>query len=264
LMNEYLAFVDRLAARVAQLHRLLASDPNDPAFASEPFTALARRSMYQRIRSRIVSLLDLLHRSSDTLPEASASAVAALLERRDSLLGEVASLLAAPDGGRRIRCHGNLHLGQVLHAGDDLVIVDFDGEPGRPVFERRLKRSPLQDVVSLMRSFGYAATEGLNRFAASHEAADASTWAMLWRYEAAVRFLAEYRRAMAGSDLLPDHAQSWRAFLLAAWIERTVHELAVEIEEQRGWLDLPLADLVDVVQPSSGSLVQSDGRRNRR
>jgi predicted trehalose synthase len=115
------------------------------------------------------------------------------------------------------------------------------------MFERRVKRCPLQDVVSLMRSFAYAATEGLHRFAAARPGADAASWATLWRHEAAARFLEEYRRAMEGSTLLPDHPDSWRAFLLAVWIERTIHELAVEIEEQRGWLPLPLQDLLEVV-----------------
>ena len=247
-------FVKQLACKVADLHRILASDPSDVAFAPEPFTGMARRSMYQRIRTLLVSVLDRLLRLKDTFPEDLAASAATLLDGRETLLKHVALLIECRQAGQRIRCHGNLHLGQILQSNDDLVIVDFDGEPGRPLFERRLKRSPLQDVVSLMRSFAYAAVEG-ERLAGAPGSRTADT-VRQWRSGLERQFLAEYRRRMQDCELLPSERGSWQTLLVATWIERTVHELGVELEQRRGWLHVPLDDLLVLLQSGEAAFAR--------
>jgi maltose alpha-D-glucosyltransferase/alpha-amylase len=92
--------------------------------------------------------------------------------------------------GARIRCHGDYHLGQVLIAEADVVILDFEGEPARALEERRQKCSPLRDVAGMVRSFSYAALTGLNVATRTRpEDADRLTpWAQLWEREVVAQF----------------------------------------------------------------------------
>src|SRR3989475_11527499 len=80
-----------------------------------------------------------------------------VIEAEERLHLRLRALLDTTIGSRRIRCHGDYHLGQLLFTGGDFVIVDFEGEPARPLAERRLKRWAMRDVASMVRSFDYAA-----------------------------------------------------------------------------------------------------------
>src|SRR5204862_1040487 len=84
-----------------------------------------------------------------------------LLDQRERVLGRFAPLLERKLAAARLRTHGDFHLGQVLYTGKDFVIIDFEGEPARPLGERRLKRSPLRDVAGMLRSFDYVAHSGV-------------------------------------------------------------------------------------------------------
>ena len=113
-------------------------------------------------------------------------------------------------GGQRIRVHGDLHLGQVLYTGRDFVILDFEGEPARPLSERRLKRSPLRDVAGMLRSFDYAARAAIAEMVArgtvrSQERAEEllAGRAAEWVAWVSAAFLRGYFDAMDGTGLLP-------------------------------------------------------------
>ena len=246
-LASYGRFVNRLGGTVADLHKTLASVRSDPAFTPEPFTPIARRSLYQRIRTRVVSVTGRIAGASEGLSDSSSADITALLERREHLLQRVAGILSVSDAGQRIRCHGNLHLGQVLHIGDDLRIIDFGGEPGRPVFERRLKASPLQDVISLMRSFRYAAADAFNESGAD-ELEHAWSYACLWGDMAATQLMASYLKQMRDVGLLPPDADARRALAAALWIERAVHELDIEFKGRPHRVRLILSDLLACVR----------------
>ena len=90
------------------------------------------------------------------LDGAEAEQAATLEQRRDDLAGRIAAIAAEAQGTLATRIHGDLHLGQLLVAGDEVIFIDFEGEPTRPVEERRAKDVPLRDVAGILRSFGYA------------------------------------------------------------------------------------------------------------
>jgi len=155
-MTDYLDRARLLGRRTAELHLALSSDTEDPAFAPEPITPFYQRSLYQTMRSITVQNFRLLRDLGDQIPEA-----VQILDLEGDVVRRLQRVLEPKVNASRIRIHGDYHLGQVLYTGKDFVIIDFEGEPARPLSERRIKRSPLQDVAGMLRSLNYAAYSAL-------------------------------------------------------------------------------------------------------
>src|SRR5690606_13979114 len=115
-----------------------------------------QRSLYQSMRSRWLRTRELLRTRLGTLDERLVPLAEEVLALRARIDSQFKALTATHPGGLRIRCHGDFHLGQVLFTGGDWIIIDFEGEPTRPLGERRIKSSPLRDVAGMLRSFHYA------------------------------------------------------------------------------------------------------------
>ena len=152
----------------------------------------------------------------------------------------------------RIRTHGDYHLGQVLYTGRDFVVLDFEGEPARPLSERRLKRSALRDVAGMLRSFQYAVHAALaeaTRRGAVPEGArrELERWLAAWERWAGAAFLGAYlRRARAGSDtpaFLPASRADLALLLDVFLLEKAVYELGYELNNRPAWVGIPLAGI---------------------
>ncbi|MEX2530717.1 MAG: maltose alpha-D-glucosyltransferase [Gemmatimonadota bacterium] len=246
LMGRYLPTAALLGERTAELHVALASGPPRERFDPEPFSTLYQRSLYQSIRNLVGTTFELLERKVDDLPPVSVEPARDLLDRRDVLLQRFTTLLGGRLDGRRIRVHGDLHLGQFLHTGRDFHLIDFGGEPGRSPGERSLKRSPLKDVGGMVRSFDYAARAGLRDLEGrgglpAASVAHGLALARFWSEWAGVEYLAGYLGVEGIEDLLPPSPGAQRSLLEYFVLDKALYELRYELNHRPAWVDIPLA-----------------------
>jgi maltokinase len=245
--RDYLQWVRRLGCRVAEMHRALASRDHLADFKPEPIDEADIAFWVGDIKERANSIFEKLKASP------SSSFDRALLERLVYFKPELsfyASNLIRPSIGRcKIRHHGDLHLGQVLVAGDDAVIIDFEGEPSRPVAERRRKAPAARDVAGVLRSFDYAAMSFSQQRRDSREFAPATWRALLaWREQSTAVFLSAYQKAMGTSALWPDRAGEAKAMLNFFLLEKALYEVEYELMYRPTWVSIPLQGVMRILE----------------
>ncbi|HMD35113.1 MAG TPA: maltose alpha-D-glucosyltransferase [Vicinamibacterales bacterium] len=235
----YLATATNLGRRTAQLHRSLA-DAGGADFEPEELDAAAIDAMVRDMRGHADGSLALLESRIAGLPATSRADADAVLSKRGDLLSAFDDLRSLETGGLKIRVHGDYHLGQVLRAEDDFVILDFEGEPARSIAERRAKQSPLKDVAGMLRSYSYAAYAALFMFTvhAPDDLVPLRPWAETWRHWTSEAFVAGYREATDALPLVP-HA-AFDAVLRAFSIDKALYELAYELSTRPDWVRIPL------------------------
>jgi maltose alpha-D-glucosyltransferase/alpha-amylase len=244
-----------LGGRTAEMHLALAIHTDDPAFAAEPFTPVDQSRDAQRIEAQIMSTLDALKVKLPALADVVADDAALLLSRRRDLIARAHAIESGTAAGKRIRIHGDYHLGQTLRTGTDpesgdFVLLDFEGEPARPLIERRQKQSPLKDVAGMVRSFSYAAHSGVNHFLAEGRSGTApetlAAWAILWQNSVSSEFLKAYRVAIAAnSDLIPPPEQA-QTLYTAYLLEKALYELLYELNNRPTWLRIPISGILSM------------------
>jgi maltose alpha-D-glucosyltransferase / alpha-amylase len=247
-----------LGQRTAEMHLALATPTEDEAFAAEAMTTADLNNDARRIDQQITSTLEALKLKLSTLKDLIADDAGLLLSRRIDLFARAHAITTSSPAGQRIRIHGDYHLGQTLRtvgentasSTGDFVLLDFEGEPARPLSERRRKQSPLKDVAGMIRSFSYAAYSGLNEYLAAHEPSSGasnenlSAWAALWQNSASSEFLRAYRQAIAVNPILLPPPQQAQALLRAYLLEKALYELLYELNNRPAWLRIPLAGIL--------------------
>jgi trehalose synthase-fused probable maltokinase len=223
--DDFIASTRRLGEVTGRMHSILGSDSRDPSFSPEETSieslGLLTATVDEEIESVFLSL-------PDDVPE-----LDPIRGRGEEVRERLRMLTNLGGAGRVIRHHGDFHLGQTLWAGDDWVILDFEGEPARSLPERRRKRSPLRDVAGMLRSFAYAASASplLNGV----EPPDG------WEEQARAQFLAGYRAAVEQS-LVPSGSGMDR--LLSVFeLEKAVYELRYELNNRPDWVGIPVAGI---------------------
>ncbi len=221
-------FLDQLGSLgevTAHMHTVLASDASDPAFAPEEPSAEALSLLTATVDEDIERIFLRMPDNEDLAPIAG---------RGQDVRERLASRSQLGVGGRVIRTHGDYHLGQTLHTPGGWVIIDFEGEPARPLYERRSKRSPLRDIASMLRSFAYVTSAvKIQRGQAAPED---------FEQQARERFLSHYL-ATVDPTLLPAGEAAINNLLSVFELEKAIYELKYELDNRPDWVQIPVAGI---------------------
>ena len=253
LTSSYLETARLLGARTGDLHAALAAHPEDPVFAPEPFTDFYRHGLYHGMIGRLSRTMDQVRSNIQKLPEAVRPDAQAVLNREEALRNRYRFFRDQRLDAMRIRIHGDYHLGQVLYTGKDFVIIDFEGDPSRPLSERRIKRSPLQDVASMIDSF-YHASHGVMFGEApgvipNPESADAlEKWARYWARAVASAFLDAYLATPGVAALLPENPDHVRMMIRLYLADFALHKLSFELAHAPERIRVPAHLIVDLLE----------------
>jgi maltose alpha-D-glucosyltransferase/alpha-amylase len=236
----YLANATTLGRRTAELHLALAAS-DGPAFAPGTLDAAALQRLAAGMKAHAGAVLTLLESRAGALTEAARQQATAVLAAGDRLIDRFDSIGRLDRGGSTIRIHGDYHLGQVLRTEEDFVIIDFEGEPRRSFDERRGKRSPLEDVAGMVRSFSYAAYAALFAFTvqAPGHLSGLEGWAETWQTWVSHAFLTAYRTTIGSSTIVPDDP-CFTPLLDAFVLDKALSELDYELNNRPDWVSIPL------------------------
>jgi maltose alpha-D-glucosyltransferase/alpha-amylase len=257
LLGSYLELARLLGQRTGELHLTLASEQEDPNFAPEPLTPFYQRSLYQSMRNLAVRNVGVLRRSLNVVPEPDRPLAEQVISLEGTLVKGFRALYeSATIPGKRLRCHGDLHLGQVLYTGKDFIFIDFEGQPSQPLGQRRIKRSCLRDVASMIRSFDYVVQAALYReieLGIFHERdlVPLEPWGRFWSHWISGVYLKAYLRALSGTDLLPSAKPQLEILLNAHLIEKALDEIRYELTHRPNWLKIPLNAILRLVETPS-------------
>jgi maltose alpha-D-glucosyltransferase/alpha-amylase len=252
LIGTYLESARLLGIRTAEMHLALAR-ASEPDLSPEPFTDHYRLSLYHAFSMQANQALMMLRRQRSRLREAASEIADSVIEREAEVKDWFQVLRKQRIQGLRIRHHGDYHLGQVLFTGKDFSIIDFEGEPARPLSERRLKRSPLRDVAGMMRSFHYAAHAALYGQIAGvtprPETLPAlSRWAAYWYSWVSSSFLRGYFRTLGTSPLVPSDLAQLRTLVDVYVMNKALYEIVYELNNRPDWVRIPLAGVQHLLE----------------
>ncbi|NJN17122.1 MAG: maltose alpha-D-glucosyltransferase [Oscillochloris sp.] len=247
-IGPYLDRARLLGQRTAEMHLALSSG-DQPNFAPEAFSQLYQRGLYQSMRTLTAETLQGLRKLLPSLPEQVRGEAEAVLAGESALLERFRRITGAKIEARRTRIHGDYHLGQVLFTGKDFMIIDFEGEPRRPISERRIKRSPLRDVAGMLRSFQYAAYAALFRRTVGmsipdEEANRLRSWADFWVFWVSAAYLGEYLKTAHGAAFLPTRRDHLETMIEVYVLEKVVYEVGYEMNNRPPWLSIPLSGIL--------------------
>jgi len=254
LIGAYLDNVQILGRRTAELHVALASESKDEEFTPEPFSLLYQRSLYQGLRNSIGQVFQLLRERRRTLPEAIRQVAQSVLDVEPEVLRRCKRFHQYKVNALRTRTHGDYHLKQVLWTGKDFVLIDFEGEPARAIGERRIKRSPLRDIASMLRSFQYAAyaarlgAGSRTETASSVDLAAIRPWIDFWVRWVSASFLAAYLAAVGRAVFLPKSRDELTLLIDLYTLDKAIYELRYELENRPDWVRIPLQGILDIIR----------------
>jgi len=236
----------RLGQRTGELHSAFAMPTSNPAFASAMLSKDDVALWAQIVRGESEHVLHELERNVTGFSGETQLLVSRLLDARDQVRARIEAIAECAPVGVKTRIHGDYHLGQVLIAQDDVMIVDFEGEPARPLAERREKSSPLRDVAGMLRSLDYAASAATERFASrtGDVPERIAAAAAAWRNRAMRDFLAAY------FAIMPELAPAGRGgsgLLDLFLLQKAFYEIAYESANRPAWLPIPVRGVLGLL-----------------
>jgi maltose alpha-D-glucosyltransferase/alpha-amylase len=251
LLSDCEAIVGAIGKRLGELHAILSRETTDPAFAPKVADASDAANWARKTEERIRVAFEGISRLQTWQRDQDRDRAQTLLSQREGTIAAIRNLAKSGAGTLMTRIHGDFHLGQVLVATGDAYIINFEGEPGASIAERRAKTSPLRDVAGLLRSIDYAGATFIDRRGVGAVPVDAAQCERLiaqFRARAATAFLRAYWEATgsrngAAADSLLD------LFL----IEKAAYEIAYEAANRPTWIGVPVAGLARLITRITGN-----------
>ncbi len=242
----YLDWAAAIGKRTAEMHLALASGTGDPAFVPAPLTREDLQNTAVSLRQHASEVFGALKVNLPLLPDEFVDRAAQVLGQRHRILDRFRTLEQMEPEVVCIRIHGDYHLGQLLRVENDFVIIDFEGEPARPLAERRCKQPALKDVAGMLRSFSYAAYAGLLAYTARRleQYENMEPWAAYWEKWTRVAFLRAYRETAADASFLPQSPAHFETLLNAFLLDKALYELNYELNHRPAWVRIPLRGIL--------------------
>lgn len=250
--ERFLKLVALLAVRTGEMHKILLSETNNPDFTPEPFNYLYQLALSQSMVSYANRIFMMAEKH---MPEREdvRKGLGEILSNKAAIIDQFKSIRRMKIDALKIRVHGDYHLGQVLFDGNDFYIIDFEGEPARPMSERRIKRSPLRDVTGMIRSFHYVAYNALYSMPTTDgdDLGYLEGWAEAWYRVCAATYLSFYIDSVAGTRLIPADEESLRLLLKSFLLEKAVYELGYELNNRPDWVMIPIKGIKSLLETTS-------------
>jgi maltose alpha-D-glucosyltransferase/alpha-amylase len=260
MAGDFFPAVRRLGETTARMHLALATPTDDPAFATEPVGHDDVRRWDDGFRRQVDAVLGDLSRrleaTPDFFPRDQHARLRQVVRAAADLRLRGGELEVLADAGSvKARIHGDYHLGQVLRGaepapdGNEWYVIDFEGEPARPLEERRARYSVLRDVAGMLRSFDYAVRTSLSGFTADTLATRMSVerWADAWRTEVRSLFVSAYRETLGSSPVVPGDVNTMLRALSVFELEKAVYELGYEMNNRPDWIGVPLEGVLSLL-----------------
>jgi maltose alpha-D-glucosyltransferase/alpha-amylase len=245
----YAVFARSMGTRLAELHALLARPSDDPAFDPVPATEADTKAWAAGARAQLNLAFETLGSITDFSDETTRAAAKFVIGERDRIRDLLPALAAAGRGSLRTRIHGDFHLGQVLVSREDAFLIDFEGEPAKPLEVRRAKSSPMRDVAGLLRSFHYAAAAARLSHVSAPSHPGEQVEAPLARFvaEMTTQFLTAYRviETTASPRWIADESAE-TALLDLFLLEKSAYEICYEAANRPTWLAIPLRGFAEI------------------
>jgi maltose alpha-D-glucosyltransferase/alpha-amylase len=253
LLGTYFELARLLGQRTAELHLALASDGDSRDFAPEPFTPFYQRALFQSMRNLVVRNIGQLRRGLSRVPPNARTQAERVIALESDIIKRLRAVHQTRLSAKRIRCHGDFHLGEVLYTGKDFLFIDFEGERERPLGERRIKRTPLSDIAAMIRSLDYVTYAALFRqmeLGALHEDAlpKLEPWTAFWHRWVSAVYLRACLDGLAKSDLLPQAKDQLSILLDASLLEKAVYEVGYELDHRPAWVKIPLQGVLGMME----------------
>jgi len=252
----FLMLARQLGIRTAEMHRALAEHAgNHPDFAPEPLCPEDTAEWRDDLANATAHMLSGLERERPSLPAPTRDLADRVLTLRHGLFERILRLIPDTVEAQKTRYHGDFHLGQVIVVQNDFFIIDFEGEPARPLASRRRKSSPLRDVAGMIRSFDYAAVAAVRQLIEARPAAEPrmTQLAEAWRQRAVDGFRAAYRKTMRGCAAYPASKKQARDMTAFFILEKAVYEVSYELANRPAWVDIPLKGILGILARTEGA-----------
>jgi maltose alpha-D-glucosyltransferase/alpha-amylase len=241
--------VQLLAKRTAEMHLALSNDTSDKAFKVEKFNPKYREWLYAHLKNLVEGRLQMLESNRHLLDDEAKRMAQLLSEKKDVVLRFFEKIRKKPLKSLRTRIHGDYHLGQVLHTGQDFIIIDFEGEPESTIADRKIKHSPLKDVAGMIRSFHYAVSAKLF-YSEETKGADKTKLQNAsdrWFYLIRETFTETYLEALGKDQQLYASKAEINFLFLLHLLEKAIYEVGYELNGRPDWLKIPLKGIEQVI-----------------